>query len=169
MIAMHNQILNKQQTLQKIKRLAYQIYEHNFDEETIVFAGIHENGKRLADRLQADFQQICSIRTESLSVYLDKFAPQQSSISLDYDVELLENKTILLVDDVLNTGRTLAYSLKPFLNRKIKKLQTVVLVDRGHRLFPVTADFVGYSLSTTVLQHVNVVLDSYSELGVYLY
>ncbi len=169
MISTHTQILNKQQTLQKIKRLAYQIYEHNFGEEAIVFAGIHEKGKRLADRLQADFQQICSIRTESLSVYLDKFAPKQSSISLDYDVELLENKTILLVDDVLNTGRTLAYSLKPFLNRKIKKLQTVVLVDRGHRLFPVTADFVGYALSTTVLQHINVVLDKEEEIGVYLY
>lgn len=164
-----NQILTRPQTLQKIKRLAYQIYEHNFEEKTIVFAGIHENGKRLADRLRADLQQICSIKTEILSVYLDKFAPQQSSISIDYDADLLENKTIILVDDVLNTGRTLAYSLKPFLNQRVKKLQTVVLVDRGYRLFPVTADFVGYSLSTTVLQHVNVVLDKEEELGVYLY
>jgi pyrimidine operon attenuation protein/uracil phosphoribosyltransferase len=81
---------------------------------------------------------------------------------------MLRNKVIVLLDDVLNTGRTLAYSLKPFLNVEIKKLHTAVLVDRNHKQFPIAADYIGYALSTTIQEHIEVVLEDNERFGVYL-
>ncbi|TAD98455.1 MAG: phosphoribosyltransferase [Bacteroidetes bacterium] len=169
MIILENQILNSQQTLQKIRRMAYQIYERNFEENELILAGIHEKGIEIAKILAEELRKIAPISLRIVTVFLDKFAPLQSSIYLDTELELIENKTVILIDDVLNTGRTLAYSLKPFLNIPIKKLQTLLLVDRGYKSFPISADYVGYELSTTVKQHVEVVLDNPQTFGVYLY
>lgn len=103
-----------------------------------------------------------------MKITLDKFHPVQSDVQLDTDVQIFEDKTIILIDDVLNTGRTFAYSLRPFLKIKIKKLQTAVLIDRNHKSFPISADFVGYALSTTLQEHISVILDDEMQFGVYL-
>lgn len=163
-----NQILNRTQITQKITRIAYQIYENNFEEDEIVLAGIAPQGVLLSRLLEKELTRICPITIKSIQIQLDKEKPAQQEIILSVSANELENRTIILIDDVLYTGRTFAYSMKPFLDFRIKKLQTVVLVDRGHTVFPISVDFAGYSLSTTVLQHIEVILDNEEEFGVYL-
>lgn len=170
MLDIKNQILDRQQILQKIKRMSYEIYENNIGEKELVFAAVHEQGYLFATLLHAEFQKISNIPTLLIAVHLDKFAPTQSEVSLGCELEFVKNKTIILIDDVLNTGRTFAYALRPFLKTEIKKLQTAVLVDRGgHKQFPVAADYSGYELSTTIRQHIQVELADAEKFGVYLY
>ena len=149
-------------------RIAYEIYENNFEEEEVVFAGIWDKGYVLAEILQKQLNDISKLSTSLVKVSLDKFAPTQSEISLNVDPKSLENKVVILVDDVLNSGRTMAYSLKPFLNENIKRIETAVLVNREHTSFPLSATYNGYSLSTTIKEHVEVKIEG-SEVEVYLY
>ncbi len=162
------QILNQQQIEQKIKRIAFQIYERNFQETALVFVGIKGSGYALAQMLLTEFEQISQIPVSLARLSLDKEYPVQSEIVLDTEVQTLENKTVMLIDDVLNTGRTLVYSFKPFLGIRVSKLQTVVLVDRQHHKFPVSADYVGLTLATTLQEHIQVNLNPEKEVGVYL-
>jgi pyrimidine operon attenuation protein/uracil phosphoribosyltransferase len=161
-------ILTRKQTLQKIKRIAFEVYENNFQEEEIILAGIYDKGYLFAKLLQQELSAISPLKSILVKVSLDKLAPLQSEIQLDCDTGLLRNKVVILLDDVLNTGRTLVYSLKPFLNVEIKKLRTAVIVDRNHKQFPISADYVGYALSTTIQEHIEVVLEENERFGVYL-
>src|SRR5689334_19191396 len=111
-----HQILTRKQTLQKIKRIAFEIYENNFEEEEIILAGVYDKGYRLAQLLQIELSAISPLQSRLVKVSLDKFSPLQGEIELDCDSSVLQNRCIILLDDVLNTGRTLAYSLKPFLS-----------------------------------------------------
>lgn len=170
MLNIENQILNRSQILQKIKRMSYEIYEKNIDEKELIFAGVHERGYSFAKLLFSEFQQISAIPSTLITIYLDKFAPTQSEVKLDCEIDFVKNKTIIVIDDVLNTGRTFAYALRPFLKTEIKKLQTAVLVDRGgHKQFPIAADYAGYELSTTIRQHIQVEVADADTFGVYLY
>lgn len=161
-------ILNKVQTLQKITRIAYEIYENNPKEKEIYLAGIFENGYRFAQILKNELEKVAPFIVTLIRIDLDKLSPQQSNVQLDIDAAKLKNKTIILLDDVLNTGKTMAYSLKPFLNVSIKRLQTAVIVDRAHKNFPISADYVGYSLSTSLKENIEVILDNEELLGVYI-
>ncbi len=161
-------ILNKQQTLQKIRRIAFEIYENNFQEKEIVLAGIYDKGYLFAQLLQKELAAISPVQALLVKVTLDKFLPVQSDVMLDTDIKQIQNKSIILIDDVLNTGRTLAHSLKPFLNIEIKRIQTAVIVDRQHKQFPISADYTGYGLSTTIQEHIEVILDDPEKFGVYL-
>jgi pyrimidine operon attenuation protein/uracil phosphoribosyltransferase len=163
-----NLILNKKQTQQKIKRIAFEIYEQNFRLKEIIIAGIFDKGYLFAQLLEKELTEISKIKVMLVKVTVDKASPLQSEIKLDVDIKQLKNKTIILTDDVLNTGRTLAYSLKPFLNIEASKLQTAVIVDRNHKLFPVSADYVGYSMATTLKESIEVDF-SKSKFGVYLH
>lgn len=159
-------VLNRIQTLSKISRIAFEIYENNFQEEEIVVAGIYDKGYRFAEMLVDELRRVCSIKLSLIKISLDKLAPLQSTIELDCDRDFIKNKTIILCDDVMNSGRTMAYSLKPFLDQEIKKLQTAVIVDREHKAFPISADYVGYRISTTLKETITVVLDG--NVGVYM-
>ena len=161
-------ILNKQQTLQKIKRMAFEIYERNAQESEIVFIGIEKSGFRLAELLAADFGQIAPLSYQLVKLSLDKSVPFGAKVQLSAPLEGLADKVIILVDDVLNTGRTLIYSLQPFFEIPVRKFQTALLVNRDYRLFPIAADYVGYALATTLQEHVTVVLDDEEKIGVYL-
>lgn len=163
-----NQILTKEDTLQKIKRIAFEIYENNFDEKEIVLAGVVDNGVLFAEMLKKEILTISELNVDLIEVSLDKKKPTQSEITLNVESNFLTNKTVILVDDVQYTGRTLAYSLKPFLNLRIKKLQTAVLVDRDQKNFPIASDYVGYALSTTIKEHITVELNNTEKIGVYL-
>lgn len=160
-------ILTKKQIQHRIKRIAFEILEQNFKEKEVVFAGIYDRGYTFAKLLEKEFNSISDIKTSLVKITLDKVAPSQSEVALDVDVKNLKNKSIILVDDVLSTGRTIAYSLKPFLNTQVKRIQTAFIVDRGHHAYPISADFVGYTMATTLKEHVEVNLSS-KDMGVYL-
>ena len=161
------QILDKAQTLKKINRIAFEIYENNYEETEVLIAGIDPGGYRLAALICNELKEIASFDARLLKISLDKDSPTQSQIEIDHPLEVVKDKVIILVDDVQNSGRTLAYSLKPFLNTDIKRLQTALMVVRGHDKFPIHADYVGYELSTTLLENVKVVLEG-DDFGVYL-
>lgn len=153
-------ILSDKEISQKILRMAYEIYENNLKEKEIILAGISGQGIVLAEALSKAIQKISPIETSVAKVSIDKQSPQSSEISIDKDPKELRKKVIILVDDVLNTGRTFAYGMRPFLTFDLKKLEVAVLVDRGHTLFPVSAKYKGYELSTTLNENVIVTLDS---------
>ena len=161
-------VLTGDEIHQKIVRLAFEIYKNNFEEQTIFLAGIQERGYLFASQLASQLRSISPIKVELISVEVDKEAPQQSNISLTIPAEQLNKKVVVLVDDVLNTGRTLAYALKPFLNSEVKKLQTAVLVDRGYPQFPVSATYIGYALATTLQELVEVKFEGDLPVAVYL-
>lgn len=166
MVAEKSLILDAAQVKQKIRRMAYEIYEHNFKEKSLVVAGIEGQGHTLAQLLIKELDTISPIKGKLVKVMMDKSAPQQSEVKLDCDDKSLQKKCIILVDDVLNTGRTFAYGLKPFLDVEVKKIEIAVLVNRSHTLFPVYPQYTGYELSTTIRDHVEVNLGK--EKAVYL-
>ncbi len=161
-------ILDKVQINQKIRRMAYQIYEKNWETQEIILAGIENGGYLLAQRLENELKNISPFQIKLVKITLDKFQPVQSEVLIDVDIQSLANKIIVLVDDVLNTGRTLAYSLRPFLKIPVVKLQTAVLINRHHPSFPVAADYVGYILSTTLQDNIVVDLNGNEDEKVYL-
>jgi len=161
-------ILSSKEVEQKLVRIAYEIYEKNVEAQEIVFAGILDTGYALACILKKRFEKITPIASSLVKVSLDKLAPTQSEISLDIDANTLNNKVVILVDDVLQSGRTLAYSLKPFLNVRIKKIEIAVLVNRDHPKFPLSATYTGYSLATTIKEHIDVRIED-ENVEVYLY
>ena len=163
-----NIILDKKETLQKIRRIAYEIYERNYQEKEIVIAGIFDKGYFFAELLSKELQLLCKLNVILVKIMIDKSAKIQCDVSLDIDVKLLKDKVVVITDDVLNTGRTLVYSLQPFLTIPLKKLQTAVIINRSHNSFPVSPDYIGYSLGTTIKEHINVVFEE-ENFGVYMH
>jgi pyrimidine operon attenuation protein/uracil phosphoribosyltransferase len=163
-----NLILDKAQIQQKIVRMAYQIYEKNFVEQELVLAGIHENGYTLAEMLAEKLQAISGIKVQLLRVTLNKTEPLQAPVELEPEQLSLRDKVVVLVDDVLNTGKTLAYTLNSFLPHNPKKLEVATLINRHHPLYPVASTYTGYSLATTLNDHVLVQL-SEENYGAYLH
>ena len=149
-------ILTKEAIEQKIKRLSYEILEDNYEEKEIVFVGIKENGFVFAEKIINYINSISKISTKLYSITLDKDNPLSQVIKINADSSKLNNKTIIMVDDVANSGKTLCYALKPILECSPKIIQIAVLVDRKHKQFPVSADYIGLSLSTTMKEHITV-------------
>ncbi|TDO93999.1 phosphoribosyltransferase family protein [Flavobacterium sp. 245] len=153
-----NIILTNQEIEHKIKRIAYQIYETFVDEEEVVIAGIATNGSIFAQKLALALSNISTLKVSTCEVKVDKQNPQLP-IQTSLTKEEYQNKGLVLVDDVLNSGTTLIYAVRHFLDVPLKKFKTAVLVDRNHKKYPVKADFKGISLSTSLLEHVQVVFD----------
>jgi pyrimidine operon attenuation protein / uracil phosphoribosyltransferase len=161
-------ILNSKQIEQKINRIAYEIYENNYEEKDIVIAGIAANGYLLAKRIADVLQKISKIKIQLIEISMDKENPFDSDIKLGLKEKELKNRVVILVDDVLNSGKTLIFGAKLFLNAPLKRLTTAVLVDRGHNRYPIKADVVGLSLSTTLQEHITVELNKKGKETVYL-
>jgi len=162
-----NKILTHSEIDHKIKRIAYQIYETFVEEESIVIAGIASNGYVFAEKIARVLQTIAPLEVILCEVKMNKQNPN-SEISTSIAKEVYQNKGIVLVDDVLNSGSTLMYGVKHFLEVPVKKFKTAVLVDRNHKKYPIKVDFKGISLSTSSLEHVTVVFeetDSYAVLN----
>lgn len=163
----HNLILQHSEIQHKIRRIAYQIYETFVEEQVIVLAGIADNGYLFAEKIAADLREICSLEILLCEVKIDKAQPQ-NPVSTSIAPSVYANKGLVLIDDVLNSGTTMIYGVKHFLDVPLKKFKTAVLVDRNHKQFPVKADFKGISLSTSLKEHVAVVFskeDSYVSLS----
>lgn len=160
-----NYILTPEIAAKKMKRMAYEILEDNFGEKQFVLAGIREKGLVIARNIQSLLNEFSTISTELLTVNLDKNNPQL--VTLDREIPF-RDKVILLIDDVSNSGKTLLYSLKPFLNDNQKKIQTLVLVERRHNTFPVKPDYVGLSVATTLQEHIFVEVEGDRVKGAWL-
>lgn len=158
-------ILNNEQILNKTRRIAYQIYENNCDEKEIVIAGINGNGFIFAQKITEYLQNISAVNVVLCEVMIDKRNPL-NPISTSLPSNVYKNKSLILVDDVLNSGTTLIYGIKHFLEVPIKKFKTAVLINRNHKKYPVKADFKGISLSTSMQEHVAVVFEKNNSYAV---
>ena len=162
-----SKILGVQEIDQKIKRLAWQLYENNVSEKEIIVVGISERGLILAKQLVAHIQEISKIKTKLAHLELDKDNPYNKEVNLNLEEKEYAKKTVILVDDVLNSGKTLMYAAKHFLTTPLNKLLILVLVDRNHNRYPIKADYIGLSLATTLQEYINVDLKG-ADKGVYL-
>ena len=161
-----NCILNRQAIDQKMKRIALEVAEQNLDETELIIAGINGNGEIVAKKLATELLKIHSFKIQSTTIQLNKKNPLQ--VTLAHSLEL-DNKSIIIVDDVANTGRIMLYALKPFLQFYPKKIQTLVLVERSHKLFPIQNDYTGLSITTTLQEHIAVETAQDEITGAWLY
>jgi len=161
-------ILDKPQILQKIKRLSIEILENNFEEKTIVLAGINNNGIGFAKLLEKELNRISEIKTQVIQIKLNPANPLATPVEIDTQIELLKGKTVIVVDDVANTGRTIFFACKPLMNILPKKLEVAVLVDRKHKTFPIIPKYVGVSLATTLKEDIDAKILNTEDWGVYL-
>jgi len=159
-------VLNATQVNQKIDRLAFQIHENHYNEKEIILAGIVGNGFKLAELLQDRLANFSDVKVTLVSVIVNKQDPLAINASVELEKADAEDKVVILVDDVLNSGKTLIYGIRHFLQVRLKALRTVALIDRDHKRFPVKADYVGLVLSTTLQEHIRVELEG--EMAVYL-
>lgn len=150
-------ILSQLQCEQKIKRIAHQIHETYHQLNNVVIIGIAKRGFELAKLLEQELSQVAEFEIELASLTLDKDNPLSRKPDLSIDIQKLEDKAVVLVDDVLNSGKTLIYSVGFLLEGNPDHIKIATLVDRRHRKYPVRADFVGLTLSTTLKEHISVV------------
>ena len=162
-----SKILNINEINQKLKRLAWQVYEKNSTEKEIIVVGISERGLILAKQLVCRIQEISNIKAKIYHLELDKDNPYNKGVSLNLEEKQYANKVVILVDDVLNSGKTLMYAAKHFLTTRLTSLSILVLVDRNHNRYPIKADYIGLSLATTLQEYINVDLKG-ADKGVYL-
>jgi pyrimidine operon attenuation protein/uracil phosphoribosyltransferase len=159
-------ILDSNQINQKILRLSWQVFEDNFSEKEIVLVGIGEQGLLIAEQVKFHLNTISKLKTTVFMIDVDRNKPY-NKVSTELTENDYKNKVIILIDDVLHSGKTLTYAFKTFLDTSVKKMAVLVLIDRNHNTFPVKANYVGLSLSTTLKEYIEVELKG-SNKGVYL-
>jgi len=148
-------ILTDKQIQHKIKRIAFQILEVYDGEKDLIVAGISNNGFLFAQKLVENISAVSSVKPKLCEIKINKKNPSESP-ELSLGMDELKDQTIILADDVLNTGSTLIYATKHLLETSLKELKTAVLVDRSHKKYPIKADFKGISLSTSIHETVKV-------------
>lgn len=159
-------IINHEQAIMSISRMAWEMYERNLDEDELIIAGINGRGFAVAEILMTELAKISSQKLSLHELHIDKRNPAVENLSIVPDIRV-KGKTAIVVDDVLNSGKTLMYCLVPFITHNAKKIQTAVLVDRAHKTFPVHVDYVGTALSTGMREHVEVTI-AQKKIQVYL-
>jgi pyrimidine operon attenuation protein/uracil phosphoribosyltransferase len=157
-----NSILNHLDIQRKITRLAHEVIENTFEESVLYIGGICGNGILIAEKLKDIIQTHSVQEIHVFEIHVNKDEPWKDDVFISIDEALLKNAYILLVDDVLNSGKTMQYALMKFLQGPTKSIKTVALVDRTHRRYPIKADFVGLSLSTTLKERVEVILNEHT-------
>jgi len=150
-----NTILTHDEIKHKIRRIAYQIYESNVEESELIIAGIAPNGYVFAKRLQRILEEISTIKITLCEVSMNKKTPQKT-VKTTLSPSAYSHKSLVLADDVLNSGTSLIYGVNHFLEVPLKRFKTAVLVNRNHKKYPIKADFKGISLSTSSHEHVTV-------------
>ena len=161
-------ILDERQIKQKIKRLAIQILENNIDEPEIILAGINNNGMGFAKMIYKHLSKLSEAKITLTSIRLSPANPLESEVLIDMPLDDIKQKTIIIIDDVANTGRTIFYAMKPLFNILPKKVEVAVLVDRKHKSFPILVDYVGLSLATTMKESIDVQIMKVPEKAVFL-
>tara|TARA_Y100000385_G_scaffold100174_1_gene103564 strand:+ start:5670 stop:6173 length:504 start_codon:yes stop_codon:yes gene_type:complete len=149
-------ILDNDSVNKKLDRITQQIIEDNYNEKELIIIGISEKGFLLAKKIVSLLQQLqTSINIDLIELIIDKSNPKTNLVELKPD-KSFQHKKVILIDDVLNSGKTLMHAAAHVLEQNISKMKTIVLVDRRHRLFPIKADWVGMTLSTTMQEHIRV-------------
>ncbi|RFM28070.1 phosphoribosyltransferase family protein [Deminuibacter soli] len=161
-----NYILSKEAALEKLHRMALEIAEQiSEDNVPVMLIGVKQNGLVIAEKIAHLLRRYVSVEVQLLSVTLDKAHPGNAVLSEAVD---LNDKNIIVVDDVINSGRTLLYALKPLLQYLPRRIQTLVLVERMHKLYPIKPDYVGSSIATTLQDHISVVVENGEVTGAYV-
>jgi pyrimidine operon attenuation protein / uracil phosphoribosyltransferase len=160
-----NYILDEGTVARKLQRIAYEIIENNLDEQQIILAGVRENGSTIARNIQGLLQSISKVSIELIDISLDKKSPGEITLSKTMD---FSNKVIIVIDDVANSGKTMLYAIKPFLAYLPKKIQTLALVERTHKTYPIATDYVGLSVATTLQEHIFVEVEGEVVKGAYM-
>ncbi len=162
-------ILSDADIRRRLTRLAWQLWEVNFGAAALHLVGIADSGYRLAELLAAELATVApQLHLTRTRLSLDKTAPLASPIELTPPMASFANETVVLIDDVLNSGRTLAFALAEVLRLNPAGVHTLLLVDRQHPTFPVAATFSGLTLATTPAEHVRVELPTEGEFGAWL-
>ena len=151
---MQNKILDSNQINQKINRLSYELYENNLEEKKIILFGINSNGNILSSRIKKKLDNLFSSKIESHNLNID--VNKTESNKLDFKQEHFNEKVVIIIDDVLNSGKTIAHSINLILPFCPKKIEVAVLVDRSHKNFPILAKYSGVKLNTTINEHVQI-------------
>jgi pyrimidine operon attenuation protein/uracil phosphoribosyltransferase len=139
-------ILSKEIAQKKLRRMAMEIAERNHDKEALILIGIRENGLLIAQKVAGFLQEVFAGRLQLIGLSMDKKNPGEISLGSSPD---FNGATIILIDDVANSGRTMMYALKPLLDQHPASIQTLALLERTHKLFPLDVDYVGLSIATT--------------------
>ncbi len=156
-------ILNKDEISRILTRIAHEIIEKNKESKDIALVGIRTGGIFMANRLHQKIEQIDHLAVPlgelDITFYRDDFGlkreyPTIKKTSIPFD---LTGRKVVLVDDVLFTGRTIRAAMDGLIDLgRPKQIQLAVLVDRGHRELPIRADFVGKNLPTALQEKVDV-------------
>lgn len=158
-------VLNKNTADKKLRRMALEVAERNHDNNELILIGIKENGIFIAQKMATYLKEIFHGEIKAIELWLDKKTPGEIQLSESLN---FNNKNILLIDDVANSGRTMLYALKPLLQQLPRQIQTLVLVERTHKKFPIAVDYVGLSISTTQEQNIVVEVKDGEIMGAYL-
>lgn len=158
-------ILDKERISFKLRRMAYEIWEHNSSEKEIILIGIEKGGRILADNLAALVKKISPLKVTVVPVHINKKKPLNNAVEIDIN---LNGRCVVLVDDVVNSGKTIMYSLNTILSYDLRKVMVAVLVDRKHKSFPVASDIVGHTVATTLQEHIEVETEGKEITAVYL-
>ena len=153
------EILNADQIKKKTDRLTFQIYESTVEDSDIILAGIEGDGYVFSEKIYSCLKNISDQNITHIKISIEKDSPLSKEIDLGVDESKLNGATVVLVDDVVNSGRTLIYAATEILKHNVKSVKTAVLVDRKHRRFPIKSDFVGLEVSTTLQNHISVEFD----------
>ena len=159
------QIMTAEVANKKLRRMALQVVEQNYNEAQLILIGIKTSGTAIAEKISQYLKEVFNGEVVILELSMDKKNPLNISIEPSID---LNDKIIILIDDVANSGRTMLYALKPLLNQLPKKIQTLALVERTHKSFPVDVDYVGFSVSTTLDEHILVEVADGEVMGAWL-
>ena len=166
MVILGEKIKTAAELQSSIRRIAFQIYENNIDEKELVIIGIAPRGLDLAQDLSKALEGFSNLKIHFGEVVLNKTNPTDE-VACSLPLNQIKNKSIVVVDDVLNTGSTLIYAVRYFLQIPLKRINTAVMVNRNHKKYPIKADFKGISLSTSTNEHISVILKG-EESGIYL-
>ena len=161
-----NPILSAEDIKRKIRRMAFEVAERNADCKELIIAGVAGNGVVVAKNVIKELGQIISCAIQFVTITIDKANPVEASLDQTID---MDNKTIIVVDDVANSGKVMLYSLKPFIVAQPSSIQTLVLVERSHKLFPIQTDYVGLSIATTLQEHITVKTEGELVTGAWLH
>jgi len=148
-------ILSNVDVMNKIRRIAYEMRERFLGCNQLVFVDIKGEGSVVSELIKAELQSISDIHVSSMIAHIDKRKPDMSKVRLETNPEEISGSICVVIDDVINSGRTLMYVCSSIIAKNPKQLTTAVIIDRFHRTYPIKADFVGVTLSTNIKEHVN--------------